>query len=47
MRTKVKLLKVYYANTIKINTANTIKIDILNHYGESKKKVLKKYIIKD
>jgi len=47
MRTKVKLLKIYHANTIKINIANTIKIDILNHYGESRKKALKEYIIKD
>jgi len=47
MRTKVKLPKIYYANTIKINITNTIKIDILNHYGENKKKTLKEYIIKD
>jgi len=47
IRTKVKLLKIYYANTIKINITNIIKTDILNYYGESKKKVLKKYIIKD
>jgi len=47
MRTKVKLPKIYYANTIKINITNTIKIDILNYYGENKKKVLKKYTAKD
>jgi len=47
MRTKIKLPKIYYANTIRINTANTIKTDILNYYGESKKKVLKKYTAKD
>jgi len=47
MRTKVKLPKVYYANTIKTNTANTIKTDILNYYGESKKEALKKYTAKD
>jgi len=47
IRTKVKLFKIYYANTIKINTTNTIKTDILNYYGESKKKALKKYAVKD
>jgi len=47
MRTKVKLPKIYYANTIRINTANTIKTDILNYYGESKKEILKKYTVKD
>jgi len=47
MRTKVKLPKIYYANTIKINTANAIKTNILNHYGESKKKTLRKYTVKD
>jgi len=47
MRTKVKLFKIYYANAIRINIANTIKTDILNYYGESRKKALKKYIVKD
>jgi len=47
MRIKVKLSKIYYANTIKINIANTIKTDILNYYGESKKKALKKNIVKN
>jgi len=47
IRTKVKLFKIYYANTIKINTANTIKINILNYYGENKKEALKEYITKD
>jgi len=47
MRTKVKLFKVYYANTIRTNITNIIKTDILNYYGESKKEALKKYIIKD
>jgi len=43
----VKLFKIYYANTIKINITNTIKIDILNYYNKNKKKALEKYIIKD
>jgi len=47
IRTKVKLFKIYYANTIKINITNIIKTDILNYYGESKKEVLKKYTVKD
>jgi len=47
VRTKIKLFKIYYANTIKTNIANTIKIDTLNYYGENKKKALKKYTVKD
>jgi len=47
MRTKIKLFKIYYANTIRTNIANIIKINILNYYGESKKKALKKYAVKD
>jgi len=47
IRTKVKLPKIYYANTIRINITNTIKTDILNYYGESKKEALKKYTVKD
>jgi len=47
IQTKVKLPKIYYADTIKINITNTIKTDILNYYGESKKKALKKYTVKD
>jgi len=47
MRTKIKLPKIYYANTIKINITNTIKINTLNHYGKSRKKILRKYTAKD
>jgi len=47
IRTKVKLFKIYYANIIKTNITNAIKIDILNYYGESKKKTLRKYTVKD
>jgi len=47
MRTKIKLPKVYYANAIKTNIINTIRTDILNYYGENKKKALKEYTVKD